>query len=65
MTDAGSETTILRVGAWNILRSELGAVEQYADVMRPCDLDVIGFTEVPKGDWTALVAQSLERSVSR
>jgi len=37
----------------------MGTVEQIAEVYRPYDLDVIGFTEVPKGDWTARAATAL------
>lgn len=59
MSEPPSGSIRLRVAAWNILRSELGTPEQFAAVLKPFDLDVIAFTEVPKGDWTARAADAL------
>jgi len=37
----------------------MGTAEQIAVVLRPYRPDIVDFTEVPKGDWTARAAAAL------
>ncbi len=54
-----SDAVVIRVGAYNVEFGAKGTAEQIGEMFKPYELDVIGFNEVPGGDWTARVGQVL------
>ena len=49
----------LRVAAYNVGFGERATPEQIGATFKPYQLDVVGFNDVPEGDWTARVGQVL------
>lgn len=49
----------VRMAAYNVLFGIWAEPERVGQMFKPFDLDVIGFSEVPDGDWTALVGKVL------
>ena len=49
----------VRVAAYNVLYGLSGSPEQIGAMFKPYNLDMIGFNEVPNGDWTARVGKVL------
>ena len=53
------KTVRVRVAAYNVEFGKNASPEEIGKMFRPYDLDVIGFNEVPDGDWTARVGKVL------
>ena len=51
--------TNLRVAAYNVEFGRSTTPEQVGKMFKPYNLDIIGFNEVPNGDWTARVGKVL------
>lgn len=49
----------LRVASYNVEYSKSASPEQIGEMFKPFNLDIIGFNEVPDGDWTARVGKVL------
>jgi maltose 6'-phosphate phosphatase len=49
----------VRVAAYNVEFGRSTSPEQVGEMFKPHDLDIIGFNEVPDGDWTARVGKVL------
>ena len=49
----------VRVAAYNVEFGRSTSPEQVGEMFKPYKLDIIGFNEVPDGDWTALVGKVL------
>jgi len=49
----------LRVASYNVEFGKRGTPEQIGAMFKPYQLDVVGFCEVPEGDWTARVGKVL------
>ena len=49
----------VRVAAYNVEFGENATPEQIGEMFKPYNLDIIGFNEVPDGDWTARVGKVL------
>ena len=54
-----SKDVDVRVAAYNVEFGRNTTPEQVGDMFEPYDLDMIGFNEVPDGDWTARVGKVL------
>ena len=50
----------VRVAAYNVEFGRSTTPEQVAEIFKPYELDLIGFNEVPDGDWTDRVGKVLE-----
>lgn len=50
----------VRVGCYNVEFGRSTTPEQVGEMLKPYNLDIIGFNEVPGGDWTARVGRVLE-----
>ncbi len=55
----GPVATQVRLAAYNVLFGIWADPERIGEMFKPYDLDVIGFSEVPDGDWTARVGRVL------
>ena len=53
------ETSTVRVAAYNVLFGNWGTPERIGEMFEPHGFDIIGFSEVPEGDWTAKVGKVL------
>lgn len=49
----------VRIAAYNVLFGNWGTPERIGEMFKPYDLDIIGFSEVPGGDWTMRVGHVL------
>lgn len=49
----------IRVAAYNVMFGTHGTPEEIGTALRAHDLDVVGFSEAPEGDWTARVGKAL------
>ena len=49
----------VRVAAYNVEFGKNASPEEIGKMFKPYDLDIIGFNEVPDGDWTARVGKVL------
>ena len=49
----------VRVAAYNVEFGRSTSPEQVGEMFKPYDLDIVGFNEVPDGDWTARVGKVL------
>ena len=49
----------VRVAAYNVEFGRSTSPEKVGEMFKPYDLDIIGFNEVPDGDWTARVGKVL------
>ncbi|HCP39290.1 MAG: endonuclease/exonuclease/phosphatase family protein [Limisphaerales bacterium] len=58
VTDA-PVTTKVRVAAYNVLFGIWARPESVGEILKAYNLDVIGFSEVPNGDWTARAGKVL------
>ena len=47
----------VRVAAYNVEFGKNASPEEIGRMFKPYNLDIIGFNEVPDGDWTARVGQ--------
>jgi maltose 6'-phosphate phosphatase len=47
-----AEDLAVRVAAYNVRYGSMGTPEAIGGMFKKYDLDVVGFSEVPKGDWT-------------
>jgi endonuclease/exonuclease/phosphatase family metal-dependent hydrolase len=56
---APDKPIIVRVAAYNVEFSRSTTPEQVGEMFKPYNLDIIGFNEVPDGDWTARVGKVL------
>ena len=56
---AQDEPITVRVAAYNVEFSRSATPEQVGEMFKPYKLDIIGFNEVPDGDWTARVGKVL------
>jgi endonuclease/exonuclease/phosphatase family metal-dependent hydrolase len=54
----------VRVAAYNVEFGRSTTPEQVGKMFKPYELDIIGFNEVPDGDWTARVGKVLGMSFS-
>ena len=54
----------VRVAAYNVEFGRSTSPEQVGKMFKPFKLDMIGFNEVPDGDWTARVGKVLGMSYS-
>jgi len=54
----------VRVAAYNVEFGRSTSPEQVGKMFKPFELDIIGFNEVPDGDWTARVGKVLGMSYS-
>ena len=50
----------VRVAAYNVEFGRSTSPEQVGEMFKPYDLDIVGFNEVPDGDWTARVGKVLD-----
>ena len=50
----------VRVACYNVEFGRSTTPEQVGEMLKPYNLDIIGFNEVPGGDWTARVGRVLE-----
>ena len=50
---------IVRVAAYNVEFGRSATPKQVGEMFKPYNLDIIGFNEVPDGDWTARVGKVL------
>ena len=55
---------LIRVAAYNVEFGKSTTPEQVGKMFKPFKLDMIGFNEVPDGDWTARVGKVLGMSFS-
>ena len=53
------KTLHVRVAAYNVELGKNASPEEIGKMFKPYDLDIIGFNEVPDGDWTARVGKVL------
>ncbi len=53
------KTLHVRVAAYNVEFGKNATPEQIGEMFKPYNLDIIGFNEVPDGDWTARVGKML------
>ena len=53
------KTLHVRVAAYNVEFGKNASPEEIGKMFKPYDLDIIGFNEVPAGDWTARVGKVL------
>ena len=53
------KTVRVRVAAYNVEFGKNASPEEIGKMFKPYDLDIIGFNEVPDGDWTARVGKVL------
>ena len=53
------KTVRVRVAAYNVEFGENASPEEIGKMFKPYDLDIIGFNEVPDGDWNARVGKVL------
>ena len=49
----------VRIGTFNVKFGEMASPEEVAEFLEPYKLDIIGFSEVPAGDWTSRVGTAL------
>ena len=54
------KTLHVRVAAYNVEFGKNASPEEIGKMFKPYDLDIIGFNEVPDGDWTARVGKVLD-----
>jgi maltose 6'-phosphate phosphatase len=59
-----SATPRIRVAAYNVMFGGHGTAEEIGKMFSKYNLDVIGFSEVPAGDWTARVGKVLDMKYS-
>jgi len=52
-------TVSIRVAAYNVEFGKSATPEQIGEMLKPYNLDIIGFNEAPDGDWTARVGKVL------
>ncbi len=57
--DSDDEPVKVRVAAYNVEFGENTTPEEVGKMFKPYKLDIIGFNEVPDGDWTARVGKVL------
>ncbi len=58
--DPAADTPItVRVASYNVVFGSMTTPEQLGEMFKPYHLDIIGFSEVPDGDWTARVGKVL------
>ena len=57
---APDTSVVVRVAAYNVEFGKSTTPEQVGEMFKPYNLDIIGFNEVPGGDWTARVGKVLE-----
>ena len=57
--NAAEETVPVRVAAYNVEFGKNASPEEIGAMLRPYDLDVIGFCEAPDGEWTCRVGKVL------
>ena len=63
--NAGEDKPItVRVAAYNVEFGKSATPEEIGEMFKPYNLDIIGFNEVPDGDWTARVGNVLGRKHS-
>ena len=58
-TQGFPEKIRVRIAAYNVLFGIWAKPERVGDLFKPYNLDVIGFSEVPDGDWTERVGRVL------
>ena len=56
---APDTSVVVRVAAYNVEFGKSTTPEQVGEMFKPYNLDIIGFNEVPGGDWTARVGKAL------
>ena len=54
-----ADSVVVRVAAYNVAAGEWGSPERISEIFAQFDADVIGFNEVPGGDWTERVGREL------
>ncbi|MEW4561609.1 endonuclease/exonuclease/phosphatase family protein [Bremerella sp. JC770] len=59
VAQAEAEEITVRVASYNVEFSRSTTPEQVGEMLKPYNLDIIGFDEVPDGDWTARVGKVL------
>ncbi len=60
VADPGVDTPVtVRVASYNVVFGSMTTPEQLGGMFKPYNLDIIGFSEVPDGDWTARVGKVL------
>ena len=60
VADPAVDTPItVRVASYNVVFGSMTTPEQLGEMFKPYNLDIIGFSEVPDGDWTARVGKVL------
>ena len=60
LPDQASDTDIaVRVASYNVVFGSMTTPEQLGKMFKPYNLDIIGFSEVPDGDWTDRVGKVL------
>jgi endonuclease/exonuclease/phosphatase family metal-dependent hydrolase len=67
ISSTGSDTELnleepqvkVRVAAYNVLFGNWGTPQRIGEMLKPYNFDIIGFSEVPDGNWTAQVGEEL------
>ena len=63
-TPAPDQSVKVRVAAYNVEFGSNATPEQIGNMFKPYKLDIIGFNEVPDGDWTGRVGKELGMNYS-
>lgn len=58
--ELATSTSQVRLAAYNVLFGNWAEPERIGEMFKPYQLDIIGFSEVPDGDWTERVGHILE-----
>ena len=59
IAQAAEESVSVRVASYNVEFGKNASPEEIGEMFKPYQLDVIGFSEVPGGDWTERVGRIL------
>jgi len=54
-----AKSITVRVTSFNVIFGKLVSPEQFGEMFKPYNLDIIGFDEVPDGDWSVRVGKLL------
>ncbi len=58
-TQAEENSLIIRAATYNVEFGKSATPEEIGEMLKPYDLDIIGFCEAPDGDWTSRVGKTL------
>ena len=55
--DKSGDQIRLKVAGYNVEFGKTGSAQQIGEVLKPCNFDIVAFSEVPIGDWTKEAAK--------